>query len=70
MQSAQQENQTPVSFEIEIARASTDASPAIKQRLEQEAQQPSKVQITLQMIQDKLDRAYERKAQQIASQME
>lgn len=59
-----------MSFEIEIDRERREVSPAVKQRLEQAAQQQPTRQITLQMIQDKLDRAYERKAMQIASQME
>ena len=57
----------PISFEIELER-NTDVSPAptLIQRLEEKSRSP----LTLQMIQEKLDRAYERKAQAMASQVE
>lgn len=63
----------PVSFEIQVEkRLDACAAPPVKQRLEEltAQQQAAKDQLTLQMIKDKLDRAYERKAQVIASQTE
>ena len=55
----------PVSFEIQLERNEC-APPAVKQRLEEHQRN----ELTLQMIKDKLDRAYERKAQVMASQVE
>ena len=63
-----------VSFEIEIARKQDANAPAppVKQRLEEQSaiQNQNKDQLTLQMINEKLERAYERKAEYIASQVE
>jgi len=56
----------PVSFEIEVERRDMCAAPPVKQRLEEHQRN----ELTLQMIKDKLDRAYERKAQVMASQVE
>jgi len=56
----------PVSFEIEVERRGEVAPPAVKQRLEERERTP----LTLQMIQDKLERAYERKAQAMMDQVE
>lgn len=56
----------PVSFEIEVERRDSCAAPPVKQRLEEH----QRSQLTLQMINDKLDRAYERKAQAMACQVE
>jgi hypothetical protein len=56
-------NPQPVSFEIELERNEACPAPAVKQRLEEHQRSP----LTLQMIKDKLDRAYERKAQVMAS---
>jgi len=55
-----------VSFEIEVERRDTCPAPPVKQRLEEHQQKP----VTHQMIRDKLDRATERKAQVIASQVD
>ena len=58
-----------VSFDIEIRKAAM-ANPPVKQRLEQKAAEAREQQLTLQMIQQKLDRANERKAMALASQVE
>jgi hypothetical protein len=56
----------PISFDIELDKEPT-ANPPIRQRLEQREQNPP---ATLEQIQDKLEKAGERKAQVIASQIE
>lgn len=53
----------PVSFEVEIAKEPT-ANPPVKQRLESREQAP---QPTLEQIQEKLEKAYERKTNVIAT---
>merc|ERR1712039_766310 len=60
----------PISFEVQLDRASDAPAPPVKQRLELAAQHREREQLTLQMIRDKLDRASERKAQTIQSQVE
>jgi len=55
----------PVSFEVELAKE-LNANPPIRQRLEQREEKP---QPTLEQIQEKLEKAGERKAQVIASQI-
>ena len=60
----------PISFEVQLDRAHDAPAPPIKQRLEMAAQHREREQITLQMIRDKLDRASERKAQNMQSQVE
>jgi len=62
----QETSPQPVSFEIEVDRREACPAPPVKQRLEEHQRSP----LTLQMIKDKLDRAYERKAQVMASQVE
>merc|ERR1711990_678686 len=63
MQSTQAAPQ-PVSFDLPLDKDLT-ANPPVKQRFEQREQNP----ITLEQIQDKLERAGKRKAQVIASQI-
>lgn len=64
----------PISFDIEIASKKNDSLPAppVKLRLEEYSaiQEASKDQLTLQMINEKLERAYERKVELLASQVE
>merc|ERR1712022_67510 len=60
----------PISFEVKLDRAHDAPAPLIKQRLEMAAQHREREQLTLQMIRDKLDRASERKAQNMQSQVE
>jgi len=55
----------PVAFDVQLDKE-LNANPPIRQRLEQ---QPQKNPVTLEQIQDKLDKAGERKAQAIASQI-
>jgi len=56
----------PVSFEIQLERNDACAPPAVKQRLEDHQRSP----LTLQMIQEKLDRAYVSRVQTIQSQID
>ena len=71
-----QDNQAapqPISFEIEDVKNTNavGSNPPIKLRLEQKAQETiqSKENLTHQMIDEKLERAGERKAQVILSQI-
>jgi len=65
MQQDKQAAPQPVSFEVELNK-DLNANPPVKQRLEQN----EKPQVTLEQIQDKLEKAGERKAQVIASQID
>jgi len=65
MQQEQSAAPQPVSFEVQLDKE-LNANPPIRQRLEQREQNP---QPTLEQIQDKLEKAGERKAQVIASQI-
>jgi hypothetical protein len=60
----------PVSFEIEVEKNANSAAPPVKQRLEEQSQNLQRDQLTLQMIEDKLNRAHERRDQVMASQFE
>ena len=55
----------PISFEVQLEKE-LNANPPVRQRLEQREQNP---QPTLEKIQEKLEKAGERKAQVIASQI-
>ena len=58
MQSEQSAARQPVSFEVELDKE-LNANPPIRKRLEQREEKP---QPTLEQIQDKLEKAGERKA--------
>ena len=55
----------PICIEVSLEK-NTAASPPIKQRLEQQTREP----LTRDQLQEKLERATERKAQVLASQVE